>query len=206
MLRIWGRTNSINVQKVMWTVGELNLEYARYDAGGKFGGLDTEEYGQMNPNRRVPTLQDEDAVIWESNAIVRYLAARYGADTMWPSDPAARADSDRWMDWTITTLMGDLNTVFRGLIRTPPAERDMTEIEAAQTRMNPNWDILERHLSGRPFIAGDRLTIGDIPTGAACYRYTALDIERPERPNLEAWYKRLTQRPAFHEHVMIPLS
>lgn len=206
MLRIWGRTNSINVQKVMWTVGELGLEYARYDAGGKFGRLETDEYGKLNPNRRVPTLQDGSAVIWESNAIVRYLAARYGADTMWPNDPAARAESDRWMDWIITTVIGDLNTVFRGLIRTPTAERDMAEVEAATKRMDPNWDILEHHLAGRPFIAGDRLTMGDIPAGAACYRYFALDIARPERPSLEAWYRRLSQRPAFQEHVMIPLS
>src|SRR5690606_22701182 len=119
MLTVWGRTNSINVQKVMWTVGELGLEHERIDAGGAFGGLDTAEYGRMNPNRRIPVLQDGELGLWESNAIVRYLAARYGAGTLWAEDPAQRSEADRWMDWMVTTLLPDMTVVFWQLVRTP---------------------------------------------------------------------------------------
>src|SRR5262249_14445383 len=104
MLKIWGRTTSSNVQKVMWAVGELGLEHERIDAGGKYGGLETAAYGQLNPNRRIPTVEDGDAVVWESNVIVRYLAAKFGAGELWPSDPGARASADQWMDWQQTTL------------------------------------------------------------------------------------------------------
>ena len=131
MLRVWGRNNSINVQKVMWTVGELGLPHERIDVGGAFGGLDTAEYGALNPNRRIPTVEDEDVVVWESNACVRYLAARYGAGRLWPEDVRRRAAADMWMDWQVSTLMPDMTVVFWGLIRTPEAERDYPKIEAA---------------------------------------------------------------------------
>ena len=116
MLNIWGRNNSINVQKVMWTVGELGLEHHRIDAGGRFGGLDTPEFDALNPNRLVPAIEDDGVVVWESNTIVRYLAARYGADSLWPADPARRAQADKWMDWMITSLLPDMTVVFWGLV------------------------------------------------------------------------------------------
>ncbi len=206
MLRIWGRTNSINVQKVMWAVGELGLEHERIDAGGAFGGLDTEDYGERNPNRRVPTLEDDGLVMWESNACVRYLAARYDKDGLWPEDPAARARADMWMDWQQTTLLADMVVVFWGLIRTPEDKRDHGAIDAAAKRLGGTWRLLETQLAGRRFVAGDRFTIGDIPVGATCYRYLGLPIERPSLPNLEAWYERLKQRPAFRKHVMLPIT
>ncbi len=206
MLRIWGRTNSINVQKVMWAVGELGLEHERIDAGGAFGGLDTEDYGERNPNRRVPTLEDDGLVMWESNACVRYLAARYDKDGLWPEDPAARARADMWMDWQQTTLLADMVVVFWGLIRTPEDKRDHGAIDAAAKRLGGTWRLLETQLAGRRFVAGDRFTIGDIPVGATCYRYFGLPIERPSLPNLEAWYERLKQRPPFRKHVMLPIT
>ena len=206
MLRIWGRTNSINVQKVMWAVGELGLEHERIDAGGAFGGLDTEDYGERNPNRRVPTLEDDGLVMWESNACVRYLAARYDKDGLWPEDPAARARADMWMDWQQTTLLADMVVVFWGLIRTPEDKRDHGAIDAAAKRLGGTWRLLETQLAGRRFVAGDRFTIGDIPVGATCYRYLGLPIERPSLPNLEAWHERLKQRPAFRKHVMLPIT
>ena len=130
MLVVWGRKNSINVQKVMWTVAELGLAHERKDVGGPFGGLDTAEYGALNPNRRIPTIVDEDGTtIWESHSCVRYLAARYGAGNLWPEDPSARALADRWLDWMQTTLLPDLAPVFIGLIRTPAEKRDMAQIE-----------------------------------------------------------------------------
>ena len=206
MLRIWGRTNSINVQKVMWAVGELGLEHERIDAGGQFGRLDTPEYGALNPNRLVPTVEDGGVVLWESNACVRYLAARYGAGGLWPEDAALRSGSDRWMDWQITRLQADMTVVFWGLIRTPAEKRDMAAINAATTRLGEVWRVLDHHLASRLFVAGDHLTMGDIPVGAMCYRYQQLPIERPKLPNLEAWYGRLRERAPYREHVMLPLT
>jgi glutathione S-transferase len=206
MLRIWGRNNSINVQKVMWAVAELGLAHERIDAGGKFGGLETPEYIGMNPNRTVPTLDDDGFVLWESNACVRYLAARYGAGTLWIDDPAERALADRWMDWQAATLLRDIGVVFWGLIRTPEAQRDHAAIAASAERLGELFRILDEQLAGREFVTGPRFTMGDIPIGAACYRYHELPIERPRLPNLAAWYERLQQRAPFREHVMIPLS
>ena len=206
MLKIWGRTSSINVQKAMWTVGELGLAHERIDAGGKFGGLDTPEYGTLNPNRVIPVIDDGGVVVWESNAIVRFLAARYGAGGLWPEDPVRRAEADRWMDWKITSLVPDLTVVFWGLVRTAPEKRDMAAIQASAERLGHTLAILDHHLAHRRFVAGDALTMGDIPVGAACYRYHALPIRRPNLPALEAWYDRLTEREAFHSHVMIPLT
>lgn len=206
MLKVWGRNNSINVQKVMWAVGELGVAHERIDVGGAFGGLDTPDYGALNPNRLVPTIEDDGAVLWESNAVVRYLAARYGAGSLWPEDPTGRARADIWMDWAITKLGPDMTIVFWGLVRTPPEKRDSGAIEAAADRLGPIFGILDDHLSGRPFVAGEQLTMGDIPVGAFCYRYHSLPIKRPGLPALEAWYARLQERPAFREHVMIPVT
>ncbi len=211
MLKVWGRTNSINVQKVMWTVAELGLEHERIDAGGAFGGLDTPAYGALNPNRRVPTIEDDDGrvVVWESNSTVRYLAARYDKGGLWPEDPAARARADMWMDWMQTELVPDMTVVFWGLIRTPEEQRDLAAIEAAAKRLGDKWRLLDGWLEaggGRNYVAGNDLTMGDVPVGAACYRYHELPIERPELPRVAAWYARLRERAPFREHVMIPLS
>ena len=203
MIRIWGRTNSINVQKAMWAIGELGLEHERFDAGGRFGGLDDDAYLALNPNGKIPTLQDGGAVVWESNAVVRYLAARYGAGSLWPEDPAVRARADQWMDWHVTTLFPELATVFWGLVRTPPARRDNAAIALATKRAGWLYELLDEQLEGREFLAGEGFTMGEIPLGATLYRYFTLEIERPELPNVEAWYARLRQRPAYREHVMV---
>ena len=212
MLVVWGRKNSINVQKVMWCVGELGLACERKDVGGPFGGLDTADYGALNPNRRIPTIVDGvGPAIWESHSCVRYLAARYGAGSLWPEDPATRALADRWLDWMQSTLLPNLAPVFIGLIRTPAEQRDMAKIERSAQAMGETWRILDAHLDGRRFVSADALTMGDIAVGAACYRYHALDIEglgvaRPALPNIAAWYERLQAREHFRTHVMIPLS
>ena len=212
MLVVWGRRNSINVQKAMWTVGELGLAHERRDAGREFGVLDTAEYGALNPNRLIPTIVDDDGTtVWESHSVVRYLAARYGAGTLWPEDPAARSLADRWLDWMQTTLLPGLAPVFIGLVRTPEEKRDMARIERGARAMGESWRILDAHLEGRAFVAAETLTMGDIAVGAACSRYPALDIEglgveRPALPNIAAWYARLQAREPFRTHVMIPLS
>lgn len=206
MLRIWGRTNSINVQKVMWAVGELELAHERLDAGGAFGGLDSDAYGGLNPNRRIPVLEDGETVVWESNAIVRYLAARYGAGTLWAEDPAARSVADRWMDWQVTTLLPPLHPIFWGLVRTPEPKRDIAAIAAAAKEIQPLWQILDEHLSRRRFVAGEAFSMGDIPVGCAFWRYSNLDVERPSLPNVQLWYAELKKREAYRRHVMLPVT
>ena len=206
MLKIWGRTNSFNVQKVMWTVDELGLAHERIDAGGAFGGLDTEAYGKQNPNRRIPLVEDGQLALWESNAIVRYLAAKYGGGTLWPEDPGMRSLADRWMDWQITTLQPQLHTIFWGLIRTAEADRDMAAIDAAVLAIRPIWQLLDDHLATHRWIGGADLTMGDIPLGCATWRYLNLPIDRPHLPNLEHWSARLQERPAYRRHVMLPVT
>ena len=206
MLRILGRDTSSNVQKVLWAAGELGLEFEREDIGGAFGGNDTPEYLALNPNGYVPTLIDGDYTLWESNSIVRYLAAAHGAGALWPADPRIRGSAERWMDWQIATLSPTMVTVFRGLVRTPPEERDMASIAAARDRTARLLAMLDAALAGSEFVAGDEFTVGDIPVGIATYRWYHLDIEREDFRNLERWYRRLAQRSAYREHIMKPLA
>ena len=206
MLKVWGRVNSINVQKVMWCVGELGLTHERIDAGRGFGGNDEDWYLAMNPNGLVPMIDDGGFVLWESNPIVRYLSARYGAGGLCPDDLQAQADADRWMEWMVTSVLPPMHPVFWGLIRTPEAERDNEAIAAASKKLAETLVILEQRLDGRDFILGDRLTMADIPLGAAVYRWYGMPLDHPDYPNLRAWYERLTERPAYREHVMVPIT
>mgnify|MGYP002382485889 CR=1 FL=1 len=206
MLKVWGRASSVNVQKVMWAVAELGCPHERIDAGGAFGKLDTPEFGRLNPNRKIPTIEDGATVLWESNAIVRYLAAQYGAGSLWPESPAERSLADRWMDWQIAAINVDLGPVFLGLVRTPAEKRDAAAIEAAVDRLAAAWPILDDHLANRRFVAGNTLTMGDIPIGCAFWRYLNLDIRRPKLPNLQLWFQALKERDPFRRNVMLPLS
>ena len=206
MLRIWGRSNSINVQKVLWCCEELDVSYHRVDVGGPFGGNREPEYLRLNPNGLVPTISDGGFVLWESNAIVRYLAARHGMGTLCPEDLAERADADRWMDWQLGTLWASFRAAFVGLIRTPPEKRDRANIARAIRKTAGNLDLLDAHLAGRDYVTGPSLTVADIPLGVTAYRWFTLDIERPAMPNLEAWYERLRARGPYRAIVMSPLS
>jgi len=203
MLKIWGRTTSSNVQKVMWTVAELGLAHERIDAGGAFGLVNEDWYRAMNPNGLVPTVEVDGQIIWESNAIVRYLAGRYGTGTISPADPIARAQAERWMDWQISTVSPDWGAMFMGMVRTPPSKRDHAAVAAAIKRLGDSYMILDAQLAGRDYIMGDTLTIADIPLGVSMYRYYELDVEHAPLPNVEAWYARLTARPAYAKHVMV---
>lgn len=206
MLKIWGRANSINVQKVLWCCDELGIEYERVDVGGPFGGLRDPEYLAINPNALVPTISDDGFILWESNSIVRYLASKHGSGTLYPEDLQERADAERWMDWQLGTLWVALRPVFLGLIRIPPEERDESAIEAARKRTVAAWNILENHLEGRDYALGDAFTMADIPLGVSIYRWLELPVERPQIPNLEAYHERLAERPTFRELVMLPLT
>ena len=206
MLKILGRRTSGNVMKPVWVLDELGVEYEREDVGGKFGGNRDPGYLAMNPTGLVPTLVEDDYVLWESNAITRYLCEKYGHGSLFPADPRVRATADTWMDWQQTTCAPMMLPVFWGLVRTPEAERDYDRINAGIERGHEVWGMLDRHLEGRAFVAGDELTMGDIPIGPQAHRWFNLVDERPSMPNLEAWYQRLTERPAFQKNVMIPIE
>ena len=203
MLEIWGRKNSSNVIPVMWTVGELELEHLRHNIGGSFGGDDSEEYYKLNPNRLIPTMNDNGFVLWESMAITRYLCQRYGRGSLWPVDPRQAALADQWMDWYKSCLAPNLMPIFFNLVRTPKAEQDPLKIEDFTQATINTLRLLERHLETRYYIVGESLTMADIPLGAMMYKFFNLEIERPRLPNIEAWYARLVDRPAYQTHAMI---
>jgi len=207
MLKIWGRANSINVQKVLWCCGELNLKYERIDAGMKFGVNDTPEYKAMNPNALVPTINDDGFILWESQAIVRYLARKHGLGTLCPSDPRACADADRWMDWNATTVWLNVRPIFWNLVRIPPEKRDLALVTDSRNKLAANMAILDAHLAKRTHMIGDAFTMGDIPLGTAVQRWFNLPIERENYRNLEAYYRRLQARAAFKQFVdVLPLT
>ena len=206
MLKIWGRTNSINVQKVLWCCAELDLKYDRVDAGGKFGVNNTPEYLALNPNGLVPTIDDGGFILWESHAIVRYLSRKHGRGTLCPSDEKACADADRWMEWYSTTLWNSLRPVFWNLVRVEPDKRDMKLVEESRKKMANNLKMVESNLANRPYMAGNSMTMADIPMGVALHRWFLLPIERPAYPKLAAYYERLKQRPAFAAHCAAPLN
>ncbi|MBM3572246.1 MAG: glutathione S-transferase [Alphaproteobacteria bacterium] len=201
MLKVWGRRNSSNVQKVMWAIGELKLPHERADIGGPFGGNRDAAYLAKNPNGLVPTIEDGDFVLWESNAIVRYLAAKHDLGGLCPSHLQERASADRWMDWQVSTLGAAIFPMFWNLVRTPADKRDMKAVEESRVKTGEALKILDAQLARADFVAGKRFTMGDIPVGIMAYRWFAFPIERPNLPALKAWYDRLAARPAFQEHV-----
>lgn len=206
MLVIWGRNNSVNVQKVLWCCEEMALEYERRDAGAAFGVVDTPAYRRLNPNGLVPTIEDDGFVLWESHAIVRYLAAKHARGGLWPGDPKSRADADRWMDWKHTTFWPAIRTLFLGLIRTAPEQRDAKALEDSRLKTAEVLRIADAALARRAYLGGDALTMGDIALGCGIWRWMALPIERPSLPNVQRWFESLAQRPAYRKIVMLPLT
>jgi glutathione S-transferase len=207
-LKIWGRPNSVNVQKVLWCLRELDLAYERIDAGMQFGRNDEPDYLAMNPNGRVPTLVDGDYVLWESNSIMRYLCLAYGKATpIYPEAPRPRAAVDRWLDWTLSTVQPVDRPVFWALVRTPPEQRDMAAIQKDADAEAVVWRIADHHLATRRFIEGDEFTIADIAIGAYARRWLGVEgIIRPKQPHLERWLKNLASRPGFAEFIARPMS
>ena len=197
MINVLGRRNSANVQKVMWTLGEIGLDYQREDVGGSFGYPD--DY--PNPNQVVPTIQDDAITVWESGACVRYLARTYGSGSLWPEDPAQLATADMWMEWHRSDISMAFFPLFQMLVRGLPATPE--KIEKHTKNCGRIFGQLDAQLAGRDFICGDTLSMADIVNGAIAYRYMTLPIERPPLPHMQAWYARLTSRPAYAKHVMI---
>ncbi|MEY4581675.1 MAG: hypothetical protein RL701_6378 [Pseudomonadota bacterium] len=205
MLIVYGRRNSLNVQKVMWLVGELALEHKHVPLGGSFGGLDTPEFRALNPHGKVPVIDDGGVVVWESHSILRYLAAQHSGGRFWSADAAQRARSEPWLDWTQTTLQPEfLGGVFWGYYRTPEAQRDEAAIARSLERSAQLFSLLDSTLKHSPFIAGDQLGLADITVGTQLFRYFTLAIDRPALPNLETYYQRLSERPHYRQHVMVP--
>lgn len=206
MIKIWGRRDSSNVQKVLWCCAELGIAFERIDFGGKFGGNKKKPYLDLNPNGLVPTIQDGSFVLWESNSIMRYLVEKYGQGRLLPSTPEGKADANRWMDWQLTTLGPAIVPLFWNLVRTPEDKRDPVVIQGALERSIRAWEIVDQQLAKNAYMTGGDLTLGDIPLGVWAYRWWNLPIERPKLDNLTAWYKRLSERKPYQTHIMIPVT
>jgi glutathione S-transferase len=209
MIKIWGRNTSSNVQKAMWAVGELGLEHTRIDIGGAFGKNREPAYLAMNPNGLVPTLEEDDGfLLWESNSICRYLAAKHDKNNILESkDLKQRGLASQWMDWQLSVLGPAITPAFWGLIRTPPEKRDAAAIKASQDKTVAAMLMLEAQLGKTAYVAGSAFSYGDIPIGVMTYRYRQLVPDRPPTPNVERWFEAIAKRKPFLDHVgSIPLS
>ena len=205
MLKIWGRNTSINVQKVMWAIGELGIPHERIDVGGAFGRTKDPFYLAMNPNSLVPTLEEDDGfTLWESNSVVRYLAAKHGAGTLEPTNPHERARASQWMDWMLTVCAPAIHPLFWGLIRTPPEKQDHAKIAEARDKTAAALRMLDAQLGKTKFAAGDTFSMGDIPVGLITYRFRKLVPDRTGMglDNLERWFLGLEQRKAFKDQIL----
>ena len=207
MLRVWGRTNSSNVMKVLWLLDELGLRYERIDAGREFGRTDTPAYRAMNPLGLVPTLEEDGFSLFESNAILRYLCNAHAPHSpLYPAAARARGTVDAWLDFQQTALNRPQSVVYLGLVRTAPEQRDHAAIAAATTEAGRIWGILDRRLADRPYVTGAELTIADIAFAPHVHRWFAMPIARSDSPHLHAWYQLLLQRPGCRTHVAQPLT
>lgn len=206
-IKLWGRATSVNVQKAAWVVAELGLPCERIDAGGAFGGLDDASYIALNPNKRVPTLIDNDLVLWESNAICRYLGQAYGRPELFDASNAqTQARADMWMEWFQNNVYANFIALFHQEVRLPPSQRNADFRAKALDGLFAALAIFDEALEGREFICGDTLSLGDIPTGSCLYRFFTMDIERPSLPNIERYYEALKNRQTYHDTVMVDYS
>jgi glutathione S-transferase len=206
MLKIWGRANSSNVQKVLWGCEEIGIAFERIDAGGAFGRTNEPAYLKMNPNGLVPTVEDGKTILWESNTILRYLATTRGADALYPKDPVQRAMTERWMDWQLASLNPPMTVLLFGHYRTPPEQRNAAALEDGRQKAIGVWRILETCLGDTGFAAGAALTLADICLGNAVHRWHSYPIERPALPRLKRYYDRLAERPGYRKHIVGPIT
>lgn len=206
MLTIWGRLSSINVRKVVYAAQELGLPFQRIDAGSEFGIVRTDAYLAKNPNALVPLLEDGGMQLWESNVIVRYLCAKHSPGQLYPLELPQRFDAERWMDWQQTTLNPAGRNAFVQWFRTPADKRDMRLIAESTAATESLLAMLDAHLARQPFMAGERMTMADIPIACEVHRWQALPQARPEHRNLERWYNTVKARPAARGVFDFPLT
>lgn len=205
MLKVWGRANSSNVMKVLWYCAEAGIAHERIDAGMAFGVTREPRYLAMNPNAQVPTIEEPDGwSLYESNSILRYLARSHG-DALYPAGLRERADVERWMDWQLATLSRPMTTIFWTFVRTPEPERDLPGAAKAAAEAARLWAMVAERVAVREFVCGP-LTLADIALGVFLHRWYVLPVERPAQPALDAWYARLLARPAYAQHIAVPMS
>lgn len=205
-LKLWGRASSGNVQKALWALDELGLAYEHIEAGGAHGIVGDASYRALNPNGLVPTLEEDGFVLWESNAILRYLAHAHGGPLALPEAPRARALIDQWLDWQATAFTPAMRDAFLQLVRVAPEKRDPRVVEASRANSERCAALLDRHFADTPFVAGETFSIADIAVGLAAHRWFQLPLEREERPNIRRWLEGLAQRPASSAVLSLPLT
>jgi glutathione S-transferase len=206
MLTILGRKTSSNVMKVLFLCEELGIAHDRQDYGGPFGKTRDPDYLALNPNGLVPTIREDDGfTLYESNAIMRYLATTRGGGAVYPVDPRRRAKVDQWLDWQLSTNNKPMTVMFLTLIRTPEAQRDMAAVTRARDEAEALWRIIDRQVTHSPYICGDTLTLADIALGIFVHRWFVLPIARPDLPGLSAWYARLKTHAGYANNCVAPL-
>lgn len=203
VITIYGRQNSSSVQLVMWAINELDLEHKRLDFGHGHASTTSDDYLRMNPMGRVPVLKDGDVCMFESAAILRYLAAKYGGEDFWPSDPARRAELDTWAEWGKGTFTEAVLNIFVFDVRLDPETRDPEILRAATARLIPLATMLDQRIGEGPWLGGARFTFADIACGHILHRYHELNWPRPKLANLQHYYERLQSRPAYRNHAMV---
>ncbi|MGL4729869.1 MAG: glutathione S-transferase family protein [Bosea sp. (in: a-proteobacteria)] len=203
---IWGRLNSVNVQKVVWAAGECGVAFERRDAGMHFGINSSADYKAKNPNGLIPLVEDGETIIWESHAIIRYLAAKYAAGRLWAHDPAERSSADRWMDWTATVFNPAMNSAFHQTVRTPPEKRDEALIAASIAQTEAKLALLDAHLTGHEFLAGQHFTMAECALGPFIHRWLNMPVERQPHAHVSRWYETIRIRPAAVSALQLPVT
>jgi glutathione S-transferase len=206
VIKLWGRNNSVNVQKVIWCLEELGLLYERIDAGGAFGVVKTAEYSALNPNRLVPAIEQDGMVFWESNSIVRYLCARYSSGVLWLEDPLSRAVGDRWSDWQATNFTPATMPAFWNLVRTPEAERDAEAVKRSCAASDKRLEMLDTHLASHSFVGGETFGFADIILGPAVHRWLHMPVQQQPYPHIRRWYQTISRRPASKNALLLPIT
>lgn len=205
-IKLWGRESSFNVQKTLWALEETGIDYQRIDAGGSFGGLREPDYLAMNPNGYIPTMQDGDFCLWESHAIIRYVAEKYGSAGLYPQTIEGRALANQWMDWMQSNLHVSFMEMFWNLVRAPKDVQNPAKIQKIRERLMAHMSILNDRLAQSDYLAGAAFSMADIPSACVLYRFYEMPMERPPLLHVESWYARLQTRPAFRKAVMIPFD
>ena len=206
MIELWGRSNAYNVQKPLWLLAELGLDYKHYDIGRNSGDLESAEFLALNPRARVPVLRLDGAVVWESNSILRYLTNQLGAKELYPADPLQRSQVERWMDWELASLQPAFIDLFWGYYRTPAALRQQSFIDAAQQQCRVQFDLLDGHLATQPYLAGETFSLADIACGVCLFRYFNMGLEVEQPAQVMRWYRQLSQRDSFRHTIMQPFD